>query len=158
MSKWIDYAILNNLLFSCFGNMQKYGVLDDLEDRYLLAFDGDKVIAMTGLKRHTDFNGCEIELTCVHSEYRKNGIAVRMLAEIIRNVKTDIFILSYRLPDSSDVTLKYAMNLLGFKALAKGYKRYESICSDRCEECRYRKDEYCYCGEDLYVRKQTYRV
>ena len=155
MSKWEDYAILNNLLLSCFGNMQKYGALDDLENRYLLAFDGDKVVAMTGLKRKSGFNGCEIELTCVHPEYRKNGIAVRMIAEVIRDVKTDIYILCYRVSDKTDIGLKYAMNLLGFKWLTKGYKRYESICSDRCNECIYRRED-CTCGEDLYVRKQTY--
>ena len=158
MSQWIDYAILNNLIYSCFGNLQKYGVLEDLEGRYLLAFEGDKVVAMTGLKRKSGFNGCEIALTCVLPEYRKNGIAVRMIAEVIKDVKTDIHILCYRLPDNTDITLKYAMNLLGFKCVMKGYKRYESICSDRCKECIYRKGEYCYCGEDLYVRKQTYRV
>ena len=120
MSKWVDYAILNNLIYSCFGNLQKYGVLDDLEDRYLLAFDGDKVVAMTGLKRKSGFNGCEIELTCVHPEYRKNGIAVRMIAEVIRDVKTDIYILCLRLHNNSNITLKYAMNLLGFKCVMKG--------------------------------------
>lgn len=156
-SKWVDYAILNNLLFSCFGNMQKYGALENLEGRYLLAFSEDKVVAMVGLKSDSGFNGCEIELVCVHPEYRKNGIAVRMIAEVIRDIKTDIYILCLRLHNNSDITLKYAMNLLGFKCVMKGYRRYESICSDRCVECIYRKED-CSCGEDLYVRKQTYRV
>ena len=53
------------LIESRFGNRDSYGVTDNLDGRYLLAFDDNDLIAMTGLIDGGFYAGPEIDWTCI---------------------------------------------------------------------------------------------
>jgi hypothetical protein len=65
-SKEEDKPQIHQLLSECFGNRTKYGDVDNLTNRYLLAFDDNVLIAMTGIINvPPDFYGSEIDWTCI---------------------------------------------------------------------------------------------
>lgn len=149
-----DYSSVNELLKQCFGDRERYGALENLEGRYLLAFDDDKLIAMTGIfLKSPTFDGSEIDWTCILPEYRKKGIITKMMTEIIKDVDNDIYCSCLRLHDNKDINLKYVMNTLGFECVKKGYRTYHMLHTDACNYCIYRLEKGCVCYEDLYVKR-----
>jgi predicted GNAT family N-acyltransferase len=152
-----DYIAIDKLLKSCFGDRAKYGALDNLENRYLLAFDGDKLIAMTGLCNNSPvFFGAEIDWTCMLPEYRGKGIVVNMIKEIIKDCTTDIYCSCLRLHNNSKINLHHSMQALGFECVGKSYKTFDSRYHKACDDCIYKLDGPCACYEDLYLRKSSH--
>ena len=64
-SKDSDEAIIKELIALRFGNIDSCGVTNNLDGRYTLAFDGDTLVAMTGLNDSKFYNGLELDWTCV---------------------------------------------------------------------------------------------
>lgn len=90
-----DIDQIDTLLKICFGDRAKYGALDRIKDRYILCFDDDNLIAMTGLSILSDFNGYEIDWTCVHPDYRHSGLITGMIRKCMDGVSSRIHILIF---------------------------------------------------------------
>lgn len=147
-----DVDHIDTLLKVCFGDRAKYGALDRIEGRYVLCFDDGNLVAMTGLSVLSDFNGYEIDWTCVHPDYRHSGLITEMLRRCVEDISSRIYCSCFRLPGKSKVNLYHAMEELGFRCIIMNYKTYDSMHMKACEDCIYRLQEGCSCHEDLYVR------
>ena len=154
-SKQDDYNSIKNLLETCFGDRRQCGALDNLENRYLLAFDDNKLVAMTGLILESiEFNGSEIDWTCIYPEYRGNGIITNMLENLLETTDRNVFCSCLKLYGNEKVNLYYAMNRLGFNCTLKNYKRFDSDITKACDVCNHKKLPHCVCCEDVFVRLQ----
>ena len=70
-------------------------VLTGLDKRYLLAFDGDELVGMSGLSMDSiEFPGWEVDYTFVKKNYRNNGIATYLLQQSMKYVR-DIVCCNY---------------------------------------------------------------
>lgn len=149
-----DSQIIAELLLACFGDQVKYGAVDNLENRYLLAFKDNKLVAMTGLQKESSFyNGSEIDWTCVLPEYRKQGIITEVMSLAIEGCSEDVYCSCLRLHDNTKVNLDFCMKTLGFELVQKAHKQFCSLYNKSCNDCIYKKESYCICCEDLYVKR-----
>ena len=153
-SKPEDYTEIDKLLKICFGDRAKYGALDNLQNRYILVFDGPKLIAMTGIvnKEDSPFNGKEVDWTCCLPEYRKLGIITSVLTLLISNIHEDLYCSCYREPKKLYANLHNIMTNLGFKCIGYQYKTFDNRYFSACDDCNFRKDGVCVCHEDLYLK------
>ena len=74
LSTEADKSSISTLMSYCFGDREQYGAFDDLNGRYILAFDEDILVAMTGIIFNTDYNAFEIDWTCTRPQYQRWGI------------------------------------------------------------------------------------
>lgn len=150
-----DLEAISNLLKICFGDRTKYGATDNLEDRYVLAFENEQLIAMTGLvERSPSYYGSEIDWTCVLPEYRGKGLMTSILSFVIKETDRDIYCSCLRLHDNDRVNLQHCMDRLGFDCVAKAHKRFCSDYMRACDDCVFKQPKTCHCCEDLYVKRQ----
>lgn len=153
MSKEKDYEDIKKLLDTCFGDRTAFGVLEHLDDRYLLAFDNKKLIGMTGISTSKNLNGYEIDWTCVLPEYRRHGLITDMISQCIKDCTDRVYCSCWRMSNTDRVNLQHAMNSLGFNRVIKYYKSYNSEHNNFCEKCvLYNKQSVCSCYEDLYLK------
>lgn len=147
-----DYDIIRELIELRFGNRDTYGLFDDLDGRYFLAFDGDLLVGMTGLRDIGFYKGTEIDWTCLRKEYEGQGIITNMISRVIEGVERDIYCSCWKLGGSDAVNLQHAMDSLGFEVAIPCYKNFDSKyikCKDICVNA----SDDCYCYEVLYVKK-----
>lgn len=147
-----DKNIIEELIGQRFGNRDSYGVTDNLNGRYLLAFDNNTLVAMTGLIDCGFYNGPEIDWTCIRKEYEGHGIITKMIETVIKDVKSDIYCSCWRLYDNQEVNLHHAMNKLGFELVNKEHKKFNAEhynCKNICKGYK----ENCKCYEDLYIKR-----
>lgn len=145
---------ISELINLCFGNRDLFGVLDNLDDRYLLAFDNNKLIAMTGISESKELKGLEIDWTCVHPDYRGKGIITTLLKELVEGVRKDIYCSCWRMGNVRQPNLHHTMQKLGFKEMIREYRKYTSKVSKVCDSCVMRRKDICRCCEDLYLRRR----
>lgn len=125
------------------------------KSRYLLAFDGDKLIGVTGINDNKyTYNSLNVEATALDPEYRHKGIMTQMIQKEIERVgrDRDIYCSCWR-RDNDSIYLGYAMKTLGFIPLLKSHtvlnKNYFTMCK---EQCNYYNNECTgQCYEDLYM-------
>ena len=151
-SKDGDSKIIKELVGKRFGNRDAYNVTANLDGRYLLAFDGDKLIAMTGIMYNGFYNGPEIDRTCIDKEYEGNGIITLMLSQLLKDIKSDVYCSCWRLGYNNKVNLDYQMKTLGFEPAIYERVRFNSKYHD-CSSICVNYKEGCFCCEDLYIRK-----
>lgn len=151
-SRESDLEQIKELIGMCFGDRTDYLAYCNLDGRYSLAFDDDKLIAMTGLTSDCVFKGLEVDWTCIHPDYRHSGLITSMLRNLIaNNSDKDIYCSCWRTTDK--IHLYYAMKELGFQLLTENFKVYNGD-SEACEVCVNRR-ENCHCTEDLYIRRKV---
>lgn len=149
-----DSKIVAALLLVCFGDRVKYGAINNLEDRYFLAFEGNQLVAMTGLQKESPlYYGSEIDWTCVLPEYRGRGIITNLMSMAIKECDNDIYCSCLRLHDNTKVNLDFCMKILGFELVQKAHKRFCALYNKECDDCVYKTDGDCICCEDLYIRR-----
>lgn len=155
-STYEDTAQINNLLKLCFGDRSKYGALNNIENRYLLAYINGQLVAMTGICDETmsEFNGCEIDWTCCHPDYRNQGIITNMLGILLKNIHTDIYCSCLKEPTKEKPNLHTIMTHYGFTCIQKNYKTFDRTHDSACNNCNLKKIQNCKCHEDLYFRKK----
>ena len=151
-----DIIQIDNLLKLCFGDRSKYGALYHIERRYLLAYADNQLIAMTGVcdKTMSEFDGYEVDWTCCHPNYRKQGIITDMLSLLLKDKYGDIYCSCFCEPDKDKPNLHAIMIRLGFTCIQKGYKTFAMIHDNVCSDCNFEKGKNCKCREDLYFKKQ----
>ena len=146
-----DWGIIFNLLKHCFGF--KHSDWDgSLDGRYYMAFDGDNLIAVTGINDTGLYKGLEVDWTCVSPSYRGNNLISIMLKDLLRDVDTDVYCSCWRVLDRS-INLHNAMSKCGFTLIQKQRSAYGKGWYYACDECVYSNIDGCRCYEDLYVRR-----
>lgn len=153
-----NHDILNiiDLFTICFGNRISDEVYKNINGRYLLAYDGTKLIAMTGINHDTIYNGAEVDWTCVHSDYRGQGIITSMLRGLLTDITEDVYCSCWHEHNNSRVNLHHAMETLGFNLVLEGNKRASYLTHKACKQCCKCMGTECQCSEDLYVRRYIY--
>jgi N-acetylglutamate synthase-like GNAT family acetyltransferase len=152
-STGLDILLVDDLLEDCFGEMRKYDALNNLEGRYMLIFDEDMLIGMTGLIQNSDnYFGAEIDNTCLLPRYRGRGIITNTLKKLIENCDTDIYCSCPKLPNKEKSVLHFAMEQLKFTPILEAQRKYNSDFNVSCDFCFNRIENKCECQEDLYVR------
>ena len=86
ISKEEDKEQINEILMLCFGDRSQFGCLENLNGRYLLAYDNNKLIGITGLYYNQELKRYEIDWTGTHPEYRHKGIAYRLINEASQGI------------------------------------------------------------------------
>lgn len=155
-SKDIDKNKVDTLLKVCFGDRSNVGALDDLINRYLLAFDNDdNLIAMTGItKKHSQFNGYEIDWTCCHPSYRRQGIISQLLKKVLSDVAIDepIYCSAWHHANKEFANLHNILTGLDFSLIRCNYKFFMKKHMKQCTMCTQCLGDTCSCVEDLYVK------
>lgn len=146
-----DYCLIKELIELRFGNRDKNDVYNELDGRYLLAFDGDILVAMTGLRDVGFYKGPEIDWTCIRYEYEGRGLITDMISRVIDGVEQDVYCSCWRIGDSDDINLKHAMKNLGFQLAIPCYKKSNSKYM-KCKNICVNASDSCCCYEDLYIK------
>ena len=161
-SRKSDLRIILTLLEKCFGDRSDCNI-DPSNGGFLLAFDGRRLVAMTGLSNvSADSNQCDIDWTCCDPEYRGNGIISHMLDELLKDEKRDIYCSCLVEPTKEIPNLHGILSKRGFHCVEKGHivfcasdKMHFPFLVDPCKICNFRTGDNCTCREDLYFRKGT---
>ena len=151
-SKEDDYNEIRNLIGLRFGNRDNNNVYDNLDGRYLLAFDGNLLIGMTGLIDEGNYKGPELDWTCLRKEYEGNGIITTMISKVIEGVDKDIYCSCWRWSGNNNVNLQYSMDKLGFKQAIVEHKKFH-VKHNNCSAICVNSHENCNCFEDLYIKE-----
>ena len=154
MSTDADRENISSLIELKFGDRTRYHVLDNLEGRYFIAINNDGVIvAMTGLNFSNEYNGPEIDWTCVADDYTNKGLITYMISKVISNYNGDIYCSCWR-NYHSVINLRNAMSKNGFVPVLVPRLNFSTDyynCKDIC--VKYKPiNGVCTCCEDLYVR------
>lgn len=156
MSLETDEEIIRELVSAVFGDREKNGTFKDLNGRYLLAFDGDELVAMTGINSETTYAGSEVDWTCTRPDKRGLGLMTVMFGYLLKKVKEDVYCSCWRFVDSP-INLRSQMCTFGFEPVLVPRVQCDSRYSKTCvpEKCKaYREIKgSCHCYEDLYVKR-----
>lgn len=127
-----------------------------LKGRYLLAFVGDDLIAMTGILSPEDskYKGYRIDRTCISKQFEGCGIIVNMIQYLIKDIHGKIFCNCLRTIEAGNIIhMHYTMQRLGFTEIIHNNEQW---CSDyNCSHCdtegckRFKQGCKCFC--DLYL-------
>ena len=146
-----DAEAITALLNECFGYTAMTGARARV-DSYLLAFDGDQLIALTGILDYTDYNGYEVGWTCCKEGYRGLGIATTLLSmELMRIGNTeDVYCEAWS--TNNIPHLKHALVNNGFVVQQEIGRRQQDRYKS-CKMCAYRDESgSCRCSTILYKR------
>ena len=149
-----DADAINGLIERHFGLRKECGALEALDGRYLLAFDGDRLVALTGISGDTQFDGLEVDWTCCDEAYRHHGLITDMLRRCLKGADRDVYCSCWHEQGHEHVNLHHAMSELGFELLLKQCRAYKAPYYKACIACaRYHDGIACECTEDLYVKR-----
>lgn len=162
ISKEEDKEQINELLMLCFGDRSQFGCLENLKGRYLLAYDNNKLIGITGLYYNQELKRYEIDWTGTHPEYRHKGIMHELFKRICNFTDEDIYCSCWRHQDKDRINLYSIMRDFGFKEVVKPIMTHDSVYNCICGKSGYcvvqkitdGKREHCRCYEDLYLRER----
>lgn len=156
LSRNSDLKEITELLKTSFGKVEQAYL--NIENRYLLYIEDNKIVAMTGLTSATNYKGLEIDWTCTHPDYRNKGYMHKLFERLIQLTDEDIYCSCWRLSNKEKANLHNLMVDFNFKCINKSEKEWNNdIC--RAEiyglNCIYYKEnKNCHCYEDLYLLKR----
>ena len=78
-----DRKAIADLTMKCFGDGDHSEILRHLKGRYLLAIDGPRLVAMTGLLWNDGYKAYEVDWSCTDPEYRRKGIMHKLFERMI---------------------------------------------------------------------------
>ena len=140
---------------------ERFGVRDDalenLDNRYLLCFDGDKLVAMSGCNQSDRFKGFEIDWSCTSKEYEGKGIMSDMFGMVMKDAKCPIYCSCWRMHDNDYCNLIKIMRKYGFTNAVPNRVKFSTRhnnCASICVECKDLSN--CYCCKDLYIKETHY--
>lgn len=152
-----DKEMIQNLMWLCFGDKNNLEPFENLNNRYFLYFKNDMLIAMTGLTSNSEYGHLEIDWTCTHPDFRHNGYMQELFAEMLSDVKEDIYCSCWRLPNNYYTNLHTLMSLFGFEEVVQSrthWKVPHNCFRDYEGGCSYCTGINCECYEDLFLRKR----
>lgn len=153
-SKKEDCNDILSLLLMCFGSKIMPDAIENIENRYLLAYCDNKLIAITGLSDDTYFGGVEVDWTCCHPDYRCRGIISDMLGIVLKSAKNDVYCKCLRTYQNEYANLHSIMIKYGFTCVKRNYKEFHISKGIICDVCLYKNNDMsCICYEDLYILK-----
>lgn len=142
-----DRAVIQELMYACFGDKDNLEPYDNLDDRYYLYFMNGILIAMTGLTSDSEYGHLEIDWTCTRPEYRRKGCMMELFTMMLSCVHEPVYCSCWRLPTNDRANLHSLMLLFGFhevvhtrihyKVPHNCHRHYEGGCicctGDSCE-------------------------
>lgn len=162
-----DTNAIGDLMHECFGDRDEEDVLTCINGRYLLAFENNKLVAMTGLLWSEQYNGFEIDWTCTAVEYRCKGIMHELFKRLCTLTDEGIYCSCWRYDYDGTVNLQSLMDDFGFKEVLRPRVSYDTDYNCACGKYGYCvhqqvtntvngiEREHCSCYEDLYYRPAT---
>lgn len=145
-----DWGIIFDLLKLCFGFIHP-DWNGNLDGRYFMAFDDDKLVAVTGVNSTGIYKGLEVDWTCVLPEYRGHNIMTIMLKHLLDSATEDVYCSCWRVLNNP-INLHKAMYQCGFEQVQEGRHVYSKQWYYACDDCIYHNVVNCRCCEDLYVK------
>lgn len=155
-SKESDIGNVQELMCLCFGDHNGAEPYENITDRYYLYFDGDNLVAMSGVTSNSEYGHLEIDWTCTHPEYRHKGYIQALFKEMLNDVHEDVYCSCWRVSNKNKANLYTIMSLFGFEEVIPGRVHWKTPHTCFCNykgECVYYTDIDCECYEDLFLRK-----
>ena len=75
----------------CFEDKDHCNILENLNGRYLLAFDEDNLLGMTGLTWSDEYAAYEVDWTCTHPKHQKEGVMHELFKRMCALTDEDIY-------------------------------------------------------------------
>lgn len=150
-SEACDIFAIHDLIAERFGERPQ--ALQDIEGRYLLCFDGDRLVAMSGCNLSCNYNGFEIDWTCTTKEYEGQGIMTELFRRVLDGVNEAVYCSCWHMENLPECNLVRLMSRFGFVPAIKErlkHDTYHNNCASICVMCKGK--ERCRCCEDLYVK------
>lgn len=138
-------------LFSkCFGDPHKDEACVGLHGRYLLLYENDHLVSMTGLCRG-EGNRLEVDWTCTMPGAQHRGYMSRLFRELLTEVHEPLYYSAWRLPDNT-IPASHLLYAFQFHRVREGDKWWKYGVNCFRDLCAQRDRGGCACYEDLYVR------
>lgn len=152
-----DVWQIKRLIYNCFGDREDEPLVGVENGRYLLAEVDGRIIGMSGINKSKQFNGFEVDWSCVDEHYRKQGVMHRLIATLLYSIpeNTNVYCSCWAIgKDDAPIAMKSIMESFGFEEVTHGRVRYCAMfnstpCMDSCSQ---RLGSCCTCREDLYIR------
>lgn len=148
-----DAAAIRALIDECFGYTKKTCPRIPV-DAYLLAFDGEELVAITGIltDNNTDYIGGEIGWTCCKKSHRGHGIITYMINLELNRVGPEMTVYCECWATGKVAHVKSAMAANGFRIDMETRRRRSDLYKS-CETCVYKSEGgLCSCSVLLYRR------
>ena len=155
-----DADAVDSLIRMSFGDRSHRGVTDNLDGRYLLAVADGTVVGMSGIcDPDNEYCGLEVDWTCVHPDYRKQGIVTSLLDELLARTsesgyKGHIYYSAWRTWDRpGKERMDGILTKLGFHRAVDNEFNWVNghNCRYSCKEQCVHYQKGCSCGQDLWV-------
>ena len=154
-----DRPQIIRLLDCCFGPVGNQGAYDNLTGRYLLAFDGDTLAAMTGPRYNEEYKGFELDWTATYPTYQNFGIMRELISRICTITDEWIYCSAWRIDGKEKANLQDILEENGFKELVRDritldsrYNCYKTYCPAKKNPTSH----FCKCHEDLWARPEKF--
>lgn len=157
LSTEIDKPQIIRLLDCCFGQVGDQGAYDNLAGRYLLAFDGDTLAAMTGLRPSRKYRGFELDWTATYPTHRGRGIMRELIGRICAVTDEQIYCSAWRIEGKEKANLQEILEENGFQEVVRDRITLDSRYNCYKAYCPIKKNpmsDFCKCHEDLWVRPE----
>lgn len=154
-----DENIIRELIDLCFGVRAHSHIFNDLNGRYYLYFEKDKLVAMSGINRTTDCcDKLEVDWTCTHPDYQGQGYMQKLFRVMLTDIdpNEDIYCSCWHWFNRDQINLKSVMKAFRFKLILEPrihYKVPHNCRARQASDCKGWQGESCECYEDLYLRK-----
>lgn len=154
-----DIHKIERLVLTCFGVREE--PYTHVDGAYYLLFEGDVLVAMTGLVSDTGYDGLEVWWACTLPEYRHKGYMQALFAEMLKDVRENVYCSCWRVADNERVNMHTLMGMFGFECVLRPRVAFMSPhnCSYRSSvECVNYGGVGCHCYEDLYLRRAIHQL
>lgn len=145
-----DCTAIADLIAQRFG--EREGVLSNINGRYLLCFDEDKLVGMSGCSPSKRFNGYEIDWTCVAHDYEGVGVIRSLFEQLLDDCIYDVYCSCWRMAEHTHVNLQKHMDYFGFCPVHVPRVSCSAKTHKCCTKCVHYQPN-CKCFEDLYIRE-----
>lgn len=147
-----DRQQITDLLLACFGQHAiDSGALEELNDRYLICFDGVKAVAMTGIQVDAIMRSACILWSCTLPQYRRRGLITAMLRYLLQHLHINGYTLEsvcWQQESRQEPNMHKVMQRLGLQKL--NYDIPFIRQGKQCTNCVFGKDTECRCRDVLY--------
>ncbi len=153
-----DIPDIADLLLESFGGMAiQADALSNVDGGYVLLFDDNKLVAMSGILplSESDFDGYEITFTCTLASERNKGYMSRLFEYMLNDFDIlhpgePLYVCAWN--RFGKAFLDSILHKYGFTLVRSDYISRDSAYSKVCSCCLYDVMD-CKCCDDLYLRQ-----